>query len=55
MQCTVRLVALELAQVGLRMIPNPRNQFEPVRQPYEVIVRAHGEGEAFDLRLFLGR
>ena len=43
-QRAVRFLAQKLILIGVRVIPNACDQFQPVRKLHEVIVRAHAEG-----------
>ncbi len=54
-QGLIRLVALQQVQIRARVIANPRNQLDAIRQLHQVVVGAGGEGRAFHERLFLGR
>ncbi len=48
-------VALQQVQVGLRVIANPGDQLDLIRQLHQVIIGAEGKGLAFDLRILVRR
>ena len=47
-------IALQQVQVGPRVVADAGDQFDLIRQFHQVIIRAEGEGLAFDLRIFVG-
>ena len=48
-------ITLDQVEISLRVITKARNQFNFVRQFYQIIIGPHRESLAFDLRIFVGR